>query len=74
MSFTDAKIVSSGVNPNDYHQQEAQRGSAAFLMSPSALGAFMQCPARWIAGYQSPESKSKRWGSLMDTLLTLPDG
>lgn len=73
MSFQNCKIAGVGVNPESYHGQEPERGTPEFRMSPSSLSAFMQCPSRWKAGYQSPESDAKDWGGLLDTLLLTPE-
>jgi exodeoxyribonuclease VIII len=37
------------------------------------LKAFAECPSRWKAGYQSPDSDAKDWGSLLDCVLLTPD-
>lgn len=42
-------------------------------MSPSSLKAFSECPSRWRAGYEPPESEAKDWGSLLDCLFLTPD-
>jgi len=74
MSFQNAKIVGVGVNSDAYHSQPIEsRGSKDFAMSPSSLKPFLECPSRWKAGYQSPESEAKDWGNLLDTLLLTPD-
>lgn len=37
------------------------------------LRLFNQCPSRWRAGYESPESESKNFGSLLDTRVLVPE-
>lgn len=69
----NAKIVGVGINSDDYHAQEAERGSREFVMSSSSLRAFGQCPERWRHGYSSPDSDAKEWGSLVDTRLLTPE-
>lgn len=69
----NAKIVSIGKNSDDYHAQEAERGSREFVMSSSRLRDFGQCPERWRNGYSSPDSDAKKWGSLVDTRLLTPE-
>lgn len=73
MSFQNAKVVSVGVNPQDYHNQKEKRGTKEFAISPSSLREFAKCPRRWVDGYESPESEAKKYGSLLDCRLTTPD-
>jgi PDDEXK-like domain of unknown function (DUF3799) len=74
MSFQNAKIVGVGVSSDAYHSQLVEnRGSKDFVMSPSSLKLFSECPSRWKSGYQPPESDAKDFGSLLDTLLLTPD-
>jgi len=74
MSFQNAKIVGIGVNSDAYHSQPIEnRGSKDFVMSPSSLKLFSECPSRWKSGYQPPESDAKDFGSLLDCLLLTPD-
>jgi len=72
MSFQNAKVVGKDVDPRSYHDQGIARGEAAFPVSPSMLKEFARCPARWIDGYQPPETQAKDWGNLLDTLLLTP--
>lgn len=72
MSFQNCKIIGAGVNADEYHGQTAERGSKEFVMSPSSLKLFNECPARWKAGYAPPDSDAKDWGNLLDTLLLTP--
>jgi PDDEXK-like domain of unknown function (DUF3799) len=72
MSFQNCTIEGIGINSSEYHNQEAKRGSPDFVMSPSSLKLFLECPARWIAGYKPPESEAKAWGNLLDCLLLTP--
>jgi hypothetical protein len=72
MSFKNAKVVSVGVNPANYHNQEAKRGSKEFAVSPSSLREFWKCPRRWMDGYESPDSDAKDFGSLLDCRLLTP--
>lgn len=72
MNFQNCKIEGVGVNPDKYHAQTAKRGTPEFIVSPSSLKTFMECPARWIAGYAPPDSDAKTYGSMLDTLLLTP--
>lgn len=70
--FKNAKVVSAGVNPVEYHNQKELRGTPEYFMSPSALREFYRCPSRWKKGYESPDSDAKRYGSLIDCMITTP--
>lgn len=72
MSFTNARIVGREVNPVDYFKQEASRGTADYAMSSSLLRNFGECPARFLGGYEPPESKAKEFGRLLDCLILTP--
>jgi len=71
--ITNARIVSTSVDPAGYHGQPVKRGDAAFPMSPSAIKEFARCPSRWVRGYNPPDSASMKWGRLVDTMLLTPD-
>lgn len=71
--FRNARIVCKGANPSDYLRQEAERGTPDFVVSSSMIKEFNRCPSRWRAGYESPDSDSKIWGSLLDCRLLTPD-
>lgn len=73
MSFRNAKIAGIGVNSSLYHTQDSPRGTAGFYVSPSSLKLFADCPSRFIAGYNPPDSDAKTYGSLLDTLLLTPE-
>jgi hypothetical protein len=73
MSFQNATLHPGVCDPVEYHNHHDQRGKADFPMSPSALKEFGRCPARWVAGYVSPESCALEWGSLLDCLVLTPE-
>jgi hypothetical protein len=73
VSFQKCKIAGIGVNSELYHAQKGERGTAEFIMSPSSIKAFSECPSRWKAGYNSPDSEAKDWGNLLDVLLLTPE-
>ncbi len=73
MSFQNCKVHSGVTDPKKYHTAEFQRGDKRLPMSPSSLKAFGQCPARWMAGYESPDSDAKDFGNLLDTLALTPE-
>jgi hypothetical protein len=70
--ITNAKILGMGRMPADYHGQKVPRGTPDFVLSSSSLREFGHCPSRWKAGYEPPDSESKRWGSLLDMRLLTP--
>ena len=72
MSFQNCKITGSGVDPRAYHDGKLERGDPRMIVSPSMLKEFSACPARWKAGYSAPDSPSKTWGSLLDTVVLMP--
>lgn len=73
MSFTNARIVGSGINPESYHRTSEKRGTVTYPVSNSMLGLFEPCPARFFRGYERPESAALENGSLVDCLLLQPD-
>lgn len=73
MSFRDCKIIGSSVNPSDYFESTGARGTPDFSVSSSALRLFAQCPARFIAGYELPDSDAKLWGRVRDCAHLTPD-
>jgi len=70
--FGGAEIVRVAPDPAEYHKQVVERGDPAFVMSSHAIVEFARCPKRWKLGYESPESKAKQFGSLLDCRLFTP--
>lgn len=75
MSFINAKIVCKSANPAEYHTSgnNVPRGDAKFVVSSSMLRMFMQCARRWKFGYESPDSRAKQFGSLLDCRALTPE-
>ncbi len=71
--FKNARIVSRGTSAGYFDPSPVKRGDPAFVMSSSSLRAFLVCNSRWRDGYDSPDSKAKLFGSLVDCLLMTPD-
>lgn len=71
----DAKIVSTNTDSEVYHSigSSEQRGTHGFVMSNHSLKEFAHCPARWLNGYNPPESEAKNYGELLDCLLLTPE-
>jgi hypothetical protein len=67
-------VVGIGVDSEAYRRQEpgVERGNSAFVMGRSELMLFAQCPRRWLNGYNSKDSESTDWGSLLDCLVLDP--
>jgi hypothetical protein len=72
MSFTDCKIMGAEVDPDAYHRFDQKPGDSSYPVSSSMLKLFNRCAARWRNGYESPESKATRFGSLLDCLALTP--
>jgi exodeoxyribonuclease VIII len=74
MSFQNARIVAINADPGQYHAPtpHVERGDARLIVSSSMLREFGHCPARWKAGYVSPDSKAKDYGSLLDCRALTP--
>lgn len=73
MSFKNCKVIGKSLSPSDYHNHEISRGDIRHPVSPSMLKSFAHCPSRWFNGYQSPDSDSKDFGNLLDTLVLTPE-
>lgn len=72
-TFTDGKIIGSGVSDVEYHRQEFRRGDRRFVMSRSELCDFIKCPSKWLRGSQSQDdTDATEYGSLVDCLVTQP--
>lgn len=69
----NARIVSKGKTPANYHAQTAARGSAEFVMSSSSLRSFADCPQKWFSGFEFADSKATKWGRLLDVALLTPE-
>jgi len=73
--FAAAKVVGARIDPEVYRRQEpgVERGDPRFVMGRGELMTFAQCPSRWVKGYQSKDTDSTDWGSLMDCRILDPD-
>lgn len=67
-----AGIVASNVTPERYEAETEQRGSQKLTVRAHILSEILRNAQRWVKGYQSPESKSKAFGSMLDCLLLTP--
>jgi hypothetical protein len=71
--ITNAKIMSIGTNPADYHRKVTERCTIGYSISSSDLREFILCPAKYKAGgEEDTESNSLLFGSLLDCLLLTP--
>lgn len=70
MSFQNCKVVTA--NADQAHYFAPGPASSGFCMSSSSLRVFGQCPSRWIAGYEPPNSDAKQWGSALDCSVLTP--
>lgn len=71
--FQNASIVRVGADPNDYNEEREKRGSTSYTVRSHTLSEICRNPRRWLAGYESPESETKRWGKLFDCLALTPE-
>ena len=71
--ITNAKIISIGTNPDDYHKKEFMRCMPEYPMSSGDIREFALCPAKYRAGGEEDvENNSLLFGSLLDCLLLTP--
>jgi len=73
MSFKNCKVMGKNIAPAVYHNRPFERGDIRNPMSPSELKNFAHCPSRYIRGFEGPESASKDFGNLLDTLVLTPE-
>lgn len=71
--FHSAKVIGANVDVEAYKRTDLKRGDLDYPMSRSDLMSFVDCPARWRAGWTRPESKALANGSLVDMLLLTPE-
>lgn len=70
--FSNAKIVCHTASPNQYAEEKEERGSPKLTVRAHVLSEILRNPRRWRNGYQSPESKAKEYGELLDCLALTP--
>jgi len=71
--ITNAKIISIGTNPADYHRKITERCTPDYSISSSDIHEFALCPAKYKSGAEEDvESNSLLFGSLLDCLLLTP--
>lgn len=68
----NAEIVGHNVTPERYEAEDKQRGDPGLFIRAHILSEILRNAQRWVKGYQSPESKSKEFGTLFDCLLLTP--
>lgn len=68
----NAVIVGSGITPEDYNSEKENRGSPKLVVSSHILGEILRNAQRWVKGYESPQSKALKFGSVFDCLLLTP--
>lgn len=67
----NAKVIGC-VERDAYVKSQYPRGHREFAMSRGELMEFNRCPHRWLMGIESEETKSTKWGSLIDCMLLTP--
>lgn len=73
LQFQNARVIGSDFSYEEYSAYQGKRGDAAYVMTRGQLMEFNHCPARWLAGYESPESKPMEYGNLIDCLALTPE-
>lgn len=68
----NAQLVGFDIAPSRYETETEQRGSPGLTVRAHILGEILRNAQRWVKGYESPESKSKKFGSVLDCLLLTP--
>ncbi len=71
--FIEAKIVADGVSNPAHHEQDAERGDPAFVMSQSSVKVFSACPLEWRLGYTKKTTEAMELGRAMDIVVHTPD-
>lgn len=72
MNLIRAQIVKESTPHADYFANGQKRGDAGYVVSSHVLGEILRNAHRWLRGYESPESKSKEFGEVLDCLLLTP--
>lgn len=62
----NCRIVGTNVPVEQYLAFRGEKGDPGFVMSRSELKRFAVCPSKWRRHSDRPESKSLRWGTLLD--------
>ncbi len=70
--LTAGKVIGEITDPGIYQLEGLKRGDQFLTMGRSSLMEFYRCPKRWLNGYESEDSKSTEWGSLVDCLFLTP--
>lgn len=70
--FSNAKIICHDADPLKYNAEPEQRGSPKFTMRPHVLAEILRNARRWVDGYESPESKAKAYGDMLDCIALTP--
>jgi hypothetical protein len=73
IKFSEAKVIGSGINPDEYHRENVMRGMPGYVLTRSSLLLFNSCPKKWINGWNPRDSDGTEWGSLIDCLVLTPE-
>lgn len=71
--FTNARIVATQADPDEYGHEAHQRGAPEFSVRSHVLNEFRRNAHRWVMGYESPESAAKLYGNVLDCLALCPE-
>ena len=72
MSIQNAEVVKDNTLSSEYQAESEERGSPRLTVRGHILSEILKNARRWRNGYQSPESKAKKFGSVYDCLLLTP--
>lgn len=67
-----ATVKKYGTLPAEYAAEPLKRGDAKFTVRSHVLAEVVRNPMRWLMGYESPESKAKEFGEVLDCLALTP--
>lgn len=73
--FKDVRCIGSDISQEVYRRQEQgiKRGDPRYIMSRGELVSFSRCPLKWVLGeHDDEDTKSTLFGSLVDTMLLMP--
>lgn len=70
--WQNARVIAVDADPRKYQAQAAEPGDPKRVLSRSDLVRFGRCPAKWIRGIPEKESKSMRFGTLVDCWWLTP--
>lgn len=68
----NARIVSENTPIEVYAAEKAKRGTPEFVVRAHVLSELLRNAQRWVRGYESPDSKALKFGTLLDCRVLTP--